>query len=149
MDANKRECKFRYLCSSVVKKRKSKAPPKRQPESIITGVPLAPYSLRRKRKEPRMNSDGRGLKRSPGSPSLPHRILFRRFKVVVFSEECVYPCPSVVKLLPPSSEKNLHWMAFLICKTYSPWRVRDNHQQIDLYALVARHISEDNDRRRK
>ena len=42
-------------------------------ESIIMGVPLAPYSLRRKRKEPRMNSDGRGLKRSLGSPSLPHR----------------------------------------------------------------------------
>ena len=34
------------------------------------GIPLAPYSLRRKRKDPRMNSDGRGLKRSPGSPSL-------------------------------------------------------------------------------
>ena len=53
------------------------------------GVPLTPYSLRRKRKEPRMNTDGRGLKRSLGSPSLPHRILFRRFKMVVFSEECL------------------------------------------------------------
>ena len=37
-------------------------------------VLLSPYSLRRKRKEPRMNSDRRGLKHSPGSPSLPHRI---------------------------------------------------------------------------
>ena len=81
--------------------------------SIIMGVPLTPDSFRQKRKKPWKNSDGRVLKtssnrqcdtmcggrvhahcialpafiRGSSSPSLPHRIQLRRFKVVVFSEE--------------------------------------------------------------
>ena len=52
------------------KERKSKAPSKRQPDSIIIGVPLNPYNFLEK-KEPRMNSDGHGLKPIAGIHSSP------------------------------------------------------------------------------
>jgi len=64
MDANKRECKFRYPCLSVSiggLKKEVKSTAKTTAGLDHYGcVPLAPYNLRRKRKEPRMNSDGRG-----------------------------------------------------------------------------------------
>ena len=46
-----------FICVHPWLKKRSQAPSKRQPDSIIIGVPLAPYSSRRKRKEPPMDAD--------------------------------------------------------------------------------------------
>jgi len=71
------------------KERKSKAPSKRQPDSIIIGVPLNPYNFLEK-KEPRMNSDGHGLKPIAGIHSSPLAFLLLGVKDRTLSSLSLY-----------------------------------------------------------